>query len=458
MKQRSKYFFAGAVMVLLFTACRKNSLDTSYPINGLGGDTWVKGPIDKWIYDSLTVPFNIEVLYKWDQFQDGDITKTLVPPEESKVIPLLTTIMRVWIEPYIKAGGLNFVKKMTPKQIALVGSPSYNSNGSITLGEAEGGKKILLYTVNDFTTSDREAVKRRLRTIQHEFGHILHQTILFTPDYERITSGDYTGDWTNQSLATALSKGFISPYSMSSKEEDFVEMIAHMLMEGPDGFDAIVNSSSTAAGVAALRKKQAMIVSYFKTAWNIDFALLQRYVQQALDALSPSPPLSVSLGNNKLYKSMRFHSSFVQTSQRFADSVTKANNLLKAFNGNGGRYIDSLILAFPFADTLLFRVKYINPASGANLVAEFRFKFTTSAGEMTFGPVVIYPTRSTPDANADVIKATMTPITDFISGKTFIPKWPNGTPDWNLPVRVGGLYLKTDQTAYILGQLNAGIN
>lgn len=461
MKKLSTYILTGLAALLLLSGCRKNSIDTSYPINGLGGDTWTKGAIDKWIYDSLTAPFNIEVLYKWDQFQDGDITKTLVPPDEARVIPLLQTIKRIWIEPYIKAAGETFVKRLTPKQIALIGSPSYNSNGTITLGEAEGGKKILLYTVNDFSTNDREAVRRRMRTIQHEFGHIMHQTILFTPDYERITAADYTGDWTNQSQATALSKGFITPYAMSAKEEDFVEMIATMLMEGPDRFDSIVNSSTTAAGVAALRKKQAMVVSYFKTAWNIDFSLLQRYVQDAFDKVVAHMPLHGLLGNTRLYKSLRFSYNvgpFTQPSPRFNDSLVRANTLLKAFNNNGGRYVDSMIFAFPNADTMLMRVKYINPSSGAAFVAEFRFKFTVSGNELTFGAVNIQPTRSTADGNADVIKATMTPITDFIGGKTFVLKWPLGKPDWFLPLRVGGLYLKGDDTVYMWGQLNPGLN
>jgi hypothetical protein len=245
---------------------------------------------------------------------------------------------------------------------------------------------------------------------------------------------------------------------MSAREEDFAEMVAHMLMEGPDGFDALVNSSTTAAGITALRKKQAIIVSYFKTAWNIDFALLQRYVQEALDDVSLNP-LTAVLGFNKLYKSVRFPLSFTQSSTPFADSVAKANTLLKAYNGNGGRYIDSVILNFTNTDTLMYRLKYINPASGANLVADFRFKFTTNtAGEITFGPVVVFTaTRSTTDGNADLIKATMTPITNFIGGRTFTPKWPGGKPVYTNPIQAG-LYLKTDETNYLLGYLFTGIN
>jgi len=458
MKRIILYLFAALLTLVTVTACKKDKLDTSYPINGLGGDTWTKGAIDQWIKDTLTTPFNVEVVYKWDQFQDGDLTKTLVPPDEAKVIPMLQAIKKVWIDTYIKAASLNFMKTYIPKNITLVGSPSYNSNGSITLGEAEGGRKILLYTVNTFTLTDRADLKERFHTIEHEFAHILHQTVRFTPDYERISGGDYTGDWTNQSLATALSKGFITPYAMSARDEDFVEMVSTMLVEGADGFDAIVNST-TATGIARLRQKQAIVVSYFKSVWNIDFTYLQALVQKAIDDLSPVPFISL-FGYNKQWKAIRFQYAFPQASSPFADSLTKANVLLKAYGGNGGRYIDSIMLGFTNPDTLYFRLKYINPSSGANLQADFRFRFTTNAaGEITTGPVIVFTSaRSVPDGNAGVIRATMDPITNFLANKTLVLKWPPGQPDYTSPIRIGGLFWKTNDNFFVQGALSTSLN
>lgn len=456
MKQLSKYLFLYFAAMMVLAGCNKKDLDTSYPINGLGGDTWAKGPIDQWIYDTLTVPFNMEVLYKWDQFNDGDLTKTLVPPDENKVIPLLSTIKKIWIDPYVKAGGLTFMKRLIPKQIALVGSPSYNSNGSITLGEAEGGKKILLYTVNDFTLTNRDAVKRRMRTIQHEFGHILHQNILFTPDYERITAGDYTGDWTNQSLATALSKGFISPYAMSAKEEDFVEMIAHMLVEGPDGFDALVNSSSTAAGKAALRKKQSIVIAYYKTAWNIDFTQLQRYVADALDALSPLPltPLYQLVGFTKQYQSIRGHID-MQKSAGFIQAYNTADATLK--NIGTARYtIDSVSLRFNKIDTATVTIKFYSANAPATVYsAFFKYKFTaTAAGVFTFGPAVTTG-HEAQFSNARLIAPYVNALTDLYTAHTFSASWPNGKPDRFAPVQIGGWYATDDPALYMLGALSS---
>ncbi len=69
----------------------------------------------------------------------------------------------------------------------LYGSPAYNSNGSITLGTADGGRRVVLYELNDLNFSDPAQVSRKMRTIHHEFTHILNQTISIPPDFEAVT-------------------------------------------------------------------------------------------------------------------------------------------------------------------------------------------------------------------------------------------------------------------------------
>src|SRR4051794_35558376 len=106
-----------------FASCKKEDFDINDAanINGLGGDTWVPGPIDKWISDTLTVPYNISVKYKWDQFEDiSDITKILVPPKEESVIPILSAIRKAWITPYINEAGDIFFKKLSPKFVYMI--------------------------------------------------------------------------------------------------------------------------------------------------------------------------------------------------------------------------------------------------------------------------------------------------------------------------------------------------
>lgn len=270
-------------MGLILGACKKQEALNADAIRGLGGDKWVGGPIDQWIMDNYTKPYNIEVKYKWD-VSELDMTKTLVPVKEEKVIPVLETIKKTWIIPYENLAGADFIKMMAQKQFVLVGSPQYNPNNTITLGEAESGRKITLFVINDFDKSDKYEVKRMLHTIHHEFAHILHQHIAFSSNYQKITPDGYDATWFNYSNSEARALGFITAYARSNKDDDFVEMIATMLVEGKAGFAATLNST-TANGRALLLQKQAMVTSYMKEAYGIEIGDLQDATESAIDAL-----------------------------------------------------------------------------------------------------------------------------------------------------------------------------
>lgn len=289
------------LIIAALASCKKeDSLTNVDVIAGLGGDTWARGAIDKWIFDNLTTPYNIAVKYKWDQ-SEIELNKTVVPIKEEQVIPVMSAIKKAWIDVYEAETGSLFVKKLTPKFFILEGSGSYNPDGTTTLGTAEGGRKVVLYQLNYFRTSsmpgfvpsDSTVIKEVFHTIHHEFGHILHQNIMYPLDFKRITVGLYTTNWNNVSDLQAHQDGFITPYSMSGPDDDFVEMISIMLTEGKAGFDRIVNSISGTSpnGTTAeqaksrLRQKEALIVNYFNTVWKIDFYSLQARTRAAVETL-----------------------------------------------------------------------------------------------------------------------------------------------------------------------------
>jgi substrate import-associated zinc metallohydrolase lipoprotein len=269
------------IMVLsISTSCsNEEELDTSF-LN-LESD-YQKGPIDDWLHDNFVVPYNIEVKYRFDRYELA-LNRMLVPPKEEKIIPVMETIKKTWIDVYEEVAGSTFIKRLSPKQFVLVGSPEVNPNGTITLGTAEGGRKIVLYKLNDFDKSDKPEVKQMLHTIQHEFAHILHQTVMYPQEYRTITS-EYTASWNDYSLSDARSRGFITQYARSSPDEDFVEMISIMLIEGKSGFDNIINS--TPASIRPkFRQKEQMIVDYFKNTWNINIYDLQKKAIDAINSL-----------------------------------------------------------------------------------------------------------------------------------------------------------------------------
>jgi substrate import-associated zinc metallohydrolase lipoprotein len=266
----------------LLASCRDKEEDLDLSGLNLGGETWVKTALDDWLTTNFVQPYNIEVKYRFDRYEVS-LDRTLVPPMESKITPVMETVKKTWIEPYEQEAGSAFIKKLSPKQFVLVGSPQFNTNGTIVLGTAEGGRKIVLFKLNDFDKKNTREVKLMLQTIQHEFGHILHQTIIYPEEYKTVTT-DYTASWNDYSLADARSRGYITQYARSAVFEDFVEMIAIMLVEGRSNFNAIVDNTPE-PGRSLLRKKEQLVVRYYKEAWNIDFYALQTRTQAAINAL-----------------------------------------------------------------------------------------------------------------------------------------------------------------------------
>ena len=292
MKSLQTFLFVFSCTVTMLS-CRKDDISGNADnIAGLGGDTWVKGPIDDWILSNLTVPYNVAVKYKWDQ-SEMEFNKIIVPPDEDKILPVLSAVKQVWIDNYVAETNELFMKKYCPKFFVLAGSASWNMDGTITLGQAEGGRKILLYQLNDFRVkgmdgyepADSFTVKQMFHTIEHEFAHILHQNVMYPQEFKQVSVGNYTSNWNNVSDEAANELGFISAYAMSFPDEDFVEMASMMLVEGRNWFNAMVNGLADEEAQTKLRQKEAIVVNYFKDVWNINFYSLQTRTRASITAL-----------------------------------------------------------------------------------------------------------------------------------------------------------------------------
>ncbi len=273
--------FSIITMTVSVSSCQKDDLsDLNSSILDLGGEDIAQNETDIWLYNNYVKPYNMEVKYKWDQFELA-LNRTLVPVYEEKVIPIMNMIKKTWIDPYEKVAGPTFIKKLSPKKFVLVGSPQYNS-GTITLGEAEGGRKIVMYRLNWFTESDVSLIRAIMKTVHHEFGHTMHQTIMYPEEFMYITPSAYTSSWNNVSDLEATKLGFISSYATANSDEDFVEMLSKIVVYGREAFEqrvalatSIYNDPAQNAGMtydpgAALRQKEAILISYLKQVWGVD--------------------------------------------------------------------------------------------------------------------------------------------------------------------------------------------
>lgn len=285
---------------------------------------------DKWLYDTFTEPYNIEVKWKWE---DSEIDNSfhVTPPRKEKAEQFMRALYKIWIKPYEDVGGEKFIKTYVPKLIYLVGTPQYNADGTKTLGLAEGGRKVTIFDVDSFDNLDLEKMTSSFHTMHHEFSHILHQKVAFSTEYKDLSKGNYTGAWYNFSDQQANTLGFISPYSMLNEYEDFVEVVATILstvqnsnsqvnrnvpekdqyglitgniitkklsdfqlklymfgigtQQKSDGSIKLTQDQAAPVGLNIMLKKINIITEYYKEVWNIDLFKLQGEIERATNEL-----------------------------------------------------------------------------------------------------------------------------------------------------------------------------
>ena len=269
--------------VLFLGACASDEpltesiLDTTVP---------VKSSLDNWIDTNFLTPYNINVQYKWDQ-NVVDNNRYLFPPTQTKVQPALEIVQKIWLQSYSTIGGADFVKKIAPREFVLVGGVNLNTTGTITLGLADAGQRITLFETDKVNKSDRENVKRFIKTIQHEYIHILNQTKPFDEKtLAKITPTGYTSNWYATSTAVANEEGFISDYARSNINEDFAEMAATMLINSKAEYAAILAGIKDAKAVTNIKAKEAVVVKYFKDAFNMDFYKLRDEAEKNTNELT----------------------------------------------------------------------------------------------------------------------------------------------------------------------------
>lgn len=244
---------------------------------------------DKWLLENYTFPYNVEMKYKMEDIE-SDMKYHLVPADSAKTAKLSIIMKYLWFDAYNEVIGPDFIKENMPRTIHFIGSPAYNSEGTMVLGTAEGGLKITLYMVNsldDETLKDYDTMnKYYFHTLHHEFTHILNQKIPYDQSFKLITESGYvSGDWYTISDKTAHQAGFITPYAMVEPLEDFAEMLSNYVTMSQSEWNAILADAGT-TGAASISAKLDIVRHYMQDSWNVDIDQLRAAVLRRASTLS----------------------------------------------------------------------------------------------------------------------------------------------------------------------------
>ena len=284
MKKNIIFTLMLAACGLTFVSCSEDDLSSESIITA---DKVEKTPLDYWLDANFVGPFNIAVKYRYEYNETNNSYYT-VPARYDDAVLMAHILKYCCVDAYVDVAGLDFTRRYFPKLFYLEGEWHYRNNGTFELGTAEGGRKIFLMGLNYLSGyySDVETLNYYyMKTIHHEFTHILHQTVEFSAAYQLITPDYKTDKWSNPEFKDYLVRGFISDYAQSNYHEDFAEMVSIYVTKSAEEWEALLAEAAGTAkdpkpGRDLIEQKLNIMRAYMSDQWGIDIDKLRATILQ----------------------------------------------------------------------------------------------------------------------------------------------------------------------------------
>lgn len=274
--------WVGAAVVTLFPSCKEKELDKTASVFETSSEH--KTPFDSWLEVNYLQTYNIDYKYRMEDIE-SDYSKNLSPADVLQSMRLAKIIKHAWLEAYVETAGIDFMRRHAPAILHIIGSASWNNDGTMTLGQAEGGLKITLCMVNWLDAKDIQKMNRYFfRTMHHEFTHILQQDVDYPQEYNLISANDYRPNaWFNwKTTQDYASLGFISSYAGSMPVEDITEVTCCFVTFTDEEWDSVFLAAGE-EGRKKLNQKVAIMKQYMLEVWKIDMDKLRNVVRRRMD-------------------------------------------------------------------------------------------------------------------------------------------------------------------------------
>ena len=300
-------FCALALLVLgisAFSSCGEDALSSTSVIAQRQSSVQ-ETELDRWIRDSITLPYGIEVVYRQEN-HGGAATDYLYPPRTEQVKPVLRAFRTLCLESFAFADQdrSNFLLGRAPLRLVLYGGAYADAHGMVRLSLPQAPTTMMLTHCNAFSPDDPNKVYLLARMGFHQ----LSRRLLAQLPYDRVVFSAISGDRYTGSTASLVApwqagrtidqqfgidswankRGFLTIHGMVSSEEDMAEMISATICATPlqvqqalteaatpdTDADPEVQARYTEEGKVAaqqLSRKQAFVTDYLQKVWRVDF-------------------------------------------------------------------------------------------------------------------------------------------------------------------------------------------
>ena len=220
--------------------------------------------LDRWIRDSITLPYGIEVVYRQENHA-GATTDRIYPPRLEQVRPALEAFRHLCLES-LAAEGLdrpNLLLGRAPLRLYLYGGTFRDENGMARLYLPTAGStaEMALFNLNAFAPDDEGQVYALARSGLHQLCKHLMAVMPYDRDtFSRISAQRYThstaalvAPWSYTTTpqqqfgldSWANKRGCLTIHGMVSAEDDFAEMLSATLCATPAQVQAALTEAAT---------------------------------------------------------------------------------------------------------------------------------------------------------------------------------------------------------------------
>lgn len=293
MKKTYLYIIPIMLFMLGLTSCSEDKVDSQSVISA---DSYVQNDFDKWLEENYRIPYNIDFKYRYEEIESNYDYYT-VPAEYWQSVEMAHLVKYLCIEAYNEVAGIEFTCAHFPKMFFLDGTWHFRNNGSFELGTAEGGRKICLMGINyldgvldgtyDPTLNIADGLNHYyIKTIHHEFTHILNQNRDYPTSFRQVTPSSYVSDsqFSEPYKSVFLKRGFITAYAQTNANEDFAEMVSVYVTNSAEWWEAQMEAAETTweedleqkeTGRVLIEQKLDIVRAYMADTWGIDIDALR---------------------------------------------------------------------------------------------------------------------------------------------------------------------------------------
>lgn len=281
------------LLAMALTSCDKDEIKSESVITV---DSYQQNTFDKWLETNFRKPYNIDFKYRYEEIE-SDFNYYTIPADMESSVIMAHLVKYLCVETYNEVAGIEFTRANFPKMFYLIGTWEFRNNGSFILGTAESGKKILLAGINeikDHVNSPEELNYYYIKTIHHEFTHILNQVKDYPTSFRQVTPNSYVNDsqFEEPYVSNYLARGFISDYAQTEDREDFAEMVSEYVTHTAEWWEQQLQAADktwegdinqTQTGRSLIEQKLDITRAYMHDTWNIDLDELRDCILRRQD-------------------------------------------------------------------------------------------------------------------------------------------------------------------------------